>query len=318
MVSIIIPNYNHAQYLAERLTSIACQTYSSFQAVILDDFSTDDSRSIIDTFVETDARFIKYYNSANSGSTFAQWNRGVSMAKGEYIWIAESDDMADPRLLQTLVEKLNADSEIVLAYCQSNRMSEQGAITGSWLHFTADLDPERLFERDFIMDGMEYIRRFLIHRNTIPNASAVLFRKSIFERVGGAPVLHRTNGDWLTWLKMLCYGKIAYVAAPLNYFRYHKQSVIAKVHQNDGGAKYREQFDSGIRKEFAKFLIQQNIYVSSSVRKINAHYIALDRGNRGLFELKNGRFLSGWRDIVSASFYPRFQSGFLKKALGII
>ncbi|TDQ19376.1 glycosyltransferase involved in cell wall biosynthesis [Algoriphagus boseongensis] len=317
-VQVIIPNYNHASYLAERLKSIALQTYGTFQAVVLDDFSADTSRDIIDAFVITDPRFSKYYNTVNSGSTFVQWNKGVAMARSEYIWIAESDDSADPLLLQTLIAKLGADPEIVLAYCQSNRMNAEGEVTGSWLDFTADLDPEGLFTTDFIMDGKEYIQRFLIHRNTIPNASAVLFRKSVFEKVGGALVNLKTNGDWLTWLKMLCFGKVAFVAASYNYFRYHNKSVIAKAHQTEHKNTYREQYDTVMRREFVSFLKQHAIGLSPKLLQTNQYYISLDLGHKGLYELKSGQFFMGWKHVLIASFYPKMQSGFIKKALGLL
>lgn len=316
-VQIIIPNYNHASYLTERLKSIALQTYGTFQAVVLDDFSADTSRDIIDAFVKTEPRFSKYYNTANSASTFVQWNKGVAMARSEYIWIAESDDSADPRLLQTLIAKLDADPELVLAYCQSNRMNAKGEFTGSWLDYTRDLDPDGLFESDFVMDGKDYINRFLIYRNTIPNASAVLFRKSVYNKVGGASEIYKTSSDWLTWLKMLCYGKVAFIAKPLNYFRYHEKSVIAKAHQYVNSSIYQEQFDASIRKEFAYFIKQRQIHFSENLKKINAFYIALDQGNRGLHKLQQNQFINGWADIIAASFYPRLQSGFIKRALGI-
>lgn len=317
-VQVIIPNYNHASYLTERLKSIALQAYGTFQAVVLDDCSADKSRDIIDAFVKTDSRFSKYYNTVNSGSTFVQWNQGVAMARSEYIWIAESDDSADPRLLQTLIAKLDADPEIVLAYCQSNRMNAEGEVTGSWLDFTADLDTEGLFNTDFLLDGKEYIRRFLIHRNSIPNASAVLFRKSVFEKVGGAPVHLKTNGDWLTWLKMLCFGKVAYVAAPYNYFRYHNKSVIARAHQNKDRGTYHEQYDTAMRKEFGAFLKQQAIDLAAEVLQTNSCYISLDLGHKGLYEIKKGHFYKGWKNVITASLYPKMQSGFIKKALGLL
>ena len=92
-VSVILPNYNHAPYLCERLESILTQTYKDFELLILDDGSTDDSYQIIARY-ERRARVRVLVNSTNSGSAFSQWNLGISLASGEYVWIAESDDSA--------------------------------------------------------------------------------------------------------------------------------------------------------------------------------------------------------------------------------
>lgn len=317
-ISVIIPNYNHARYLTSRLSSIANQTLIDFEAIMLDDSSIDSSIPILNNQVLADTRFQLYPNQLNSGSTFAQWNKGVALAKGEFVWIAESDDTADQHLLSLLFNKFNVNPEIVLAYCQSYKIDEDGNINGTWIDFTNDLDTVNLFSKDFVMDGKEYISKFLINRNTIPNASAVLFRKSIFDKVGGAPIHLKTNGDWLTWLKMLCFGKVAYVSAPLNYFRMHDKSVIARTHQLKESFSYKEKYDFTMRNEFLSFLKNWEIDIPVKVVQKNALYMSMDLGNKGLFSIKKGDYLNGWKDVINASFYPKFQSGFIKKGLGFL
>ena len=316
-ISVIVPNYNHARYLTSRISSIANQTISNIQAILLDDASNDNSVSILNEFL-SDTRFHLYINTTNSGSTFAQWNKGVGLASNEYIWIAESDDIADSCLLEELLKKIESDSEIVLAYCQSSRINENDEVTGTWKNFTSDLECSELFDKDFVMNGKEYINKFLIHRNTIPNASAVLFRKSVFDKIGGASIHLKNNGDWLTWLKMLCFGRIAFLSKPLNYFRKHDKSVIAQIHQIKDNQSYKESYDITMRKEFISFVEHNSINVPTKVLNKNSYYISLDRGNKGLFNIKQGKFLSGWRDVFAASFYPKFQSGFIKKGLGFL
>ncbi len=316
-VSVIIPNFNHAAFLRQRLSSVAMQVYENLNVYVLDDCSLDKSRNIIEEFIKYDHRFVGNFNEANSGSTFSQWNKGVNLAQNELVWIAESDDMADVTMLSKLVKLMESDSSIVMVYCQSQRMNAAGEVKGSWKDFTDALD-ETQFNADFVMDGKEFINRFLIHRNVIPNASAVLFRKSIFERVGGAAAFLRTNGDWLMWLKMLCLGKVAFVAEPLNYFRYHDRSVIARAHQNADAASYCEKYDRTMRKEFIAFLKQKHIPLSPATCRQNTYYISLDDGNEGLHRLKHREYLKGWRKVVYASIWPRLQSGFIKKAFRLV
>jgi glycosyltransferase involved in cell wall biosynthesis len=88
-VSVVVPNYNHARFLRKRVDSILGQTFQDFELILLDDCSTDDSRSVLSKYAD-DPRVRIEFNEVNSGSTFKQWNKGVWLAHGEYVWIAES------------------------------------------------------------------------------------------------------------------------------------------------------------------------------------------------------------------------------------
>jgi glycosyltransferase involved in cell wall biosynthesis len=85
MISVIVPNYNHAKFLKERIDSILNQTIQDFELIILDDCSTDNSREIIESYRQLPNVSI-FYNSKNSGSPFKQWKKGINRAKGKYIW----------------------------------------------------------------------------------------------------------------------------------------------------------------------------------------------------------------------------------------
>lgn len=229
LVSVIIPNYNHARYLTQRIESVLNQTYKSMEVIILDDCSTDNSREIIEQY-RTHPKVAKIiYNEKNSGSTFAQWNRGVAEAVGEYIWIAESDDIArSTELLTTLVHILEANAQLGLAYCQSIRIDKDGKEHGIFLHYTSQFQPN-IWENDFQMQGTEFIDKYLFFMNVIPNASAVIFRKSVFEASGCAETNFRLLGDWLVWLSMLSISNVAFVAKPHNSFRFHANNVSSNV-----------------------------------------------------------------------------------------
>src|SRR5580658_7167935 len=105
-VSVIVPNYNHARFLRRRIDTILAQTFQDFELILLDDCSTDESRSILREYASA-PRVRFEFNEVNSGSTFKQWNKGVRLTQGKYVWIAESDDYADIRLLERLVAVLN-------------------------------------------------------------------------------------------------------------------------------------------------------------------------------------------------------------------
>ena len=92
LVSVVIPNYNHGKYLRERIDSVLAQSFQDFEIIILDDKSTDDSLSIINEYKDNPHVAHIIVNEQNTGNPFIQWEHGISLAQGEYIWIAESDD----------------------------------------------------------------------------------------------------------------------------------------------------------------------------------------------------------------------------------
>lgn len=223
-VSVIVPNYNHARYLGQRLKSILDQTFEDFDLTYLDDASSDDSNVVFAEFA-SEARIKAIYNESNSGSPFKQWNKGVRSTTGEYIWIAESDDVAAPNFLATLVPILDKNPDVGLAYCQSCQIDTNNVVINQsmdlWLK---DLSPDR-WTRDFVNNGKVECQEYLISKNTIPNASAVLIRRSVYEAIGGAEEKLSLAGDWMTWIRILLKSDIAFCAQMLNSFRTHKSSV---------------------------------------------------------------------------------------------
>jgi len=228
-VSVIVPNYNHARFLPKRIESILAQTYQDFELILLDDCSTDESREILARYAG-DARVRIGFNEANSGSTFKQWNKGVGMARGKYVWIGESDDYADERLLERLVGLLEKDERVVYAYCRSWTVSEEGQVAG---FADSYLDGRGRWESDFCVDGHEECRRFFCVSNVVPNASGVVFRRAAYEQAGGADESFRMCGDWKIWAAMALCGKVAYVSEPLNYYRFHGASVRQRMGTTD-------------------------------------------------------------------------------------
>jgi glycosyltransferase involved in cell wall biosynthesis len=219
-VSVIVPNYNHGRYLYQRLDSIFSQTFQDFEVIFLDDASTDDSLSVLERFA-SDPRLRVVVNQINSGSPFKQWNKGFELAEGEYIWIAESDDYADGRFLESLVGALDRNSKAGLAYCQSWVVGREPASAPIGLlefPYAGFVDRNR-WKSDFTNSGPEEIRSYLIYNNTIPNASAVVFRASLLIEGLTAPEDMRLAGDWMFWARILTKTDLIFLADPLNYFR---------------------------------------------------------------------------------------------------
>ena len=125
-VTVIVPNYNYEHFLRQRIDSILQQTYTDFELILLDDCSTDGSVTILAEYALHPKVSAFVVNQKNTGSPFLQWEKGISMAKGEYIWIAESDDFADITLLEKCVAALESYPEAVLARTGSYLVDKDG------------------------------------------------------------------------------------------------------------------------------------------------------------------------------------------------
>ena len=234
-VSVIVPSYNHARFLRRRIDSVLQQTYQDFELILLDDCSSDDSREILFSYAD-DPRVRIEFNAANSCSTFKQWNKGVGLALGEYIWIAESDDYADVRFLERLVGVLDSEPKAAFAYCRSWRVSAEDMVDGFGDAYLEDRQTSR-WTADYLADGYEEFQKYFVFTNTVPNASAVVFRKATYVQVGGADESYRMMGDWKLWAAMALTGKVAYLGEPLNYFRFHELSVRGRDKLRDVSAE---------------------------------------------------------------------------------
>jgi len=222
-VSVVLPNYNHARFLPQRLESILSQTFHHFELIVLDDCSSDNSRAILESYAAR-APMRLLLNSENSGSPFSQWQSGATASKGKYLWIAESDDYAAPSFLERMVSVLDQDPTIGLVYCQSNQVDAAGVTHGTCAPWNSSLHPSRWLH-DFRNTGSDEIVRYLIVHNTIPNASAVVVRRDLFQAAVAGAEKRRLSGDWWTWVRILFRSDIAFVSEALNYYRMHDQTV---------------------------------------------------------------------------------------------
>ncbi len=229
-VSVIIPNYNHSKYLRQRIDSILNQTYKDIELIILDDCSTDNSREIINEYIKVHPEIVVCYNESNSGSPFIQWNYGVSKAKGEFIWIAESDDFAEPCFLERSLSLMQRSENTGLVFCDSKIVNEQKGIEYLASERSAVKNNKNLLK---VLSGKgEFsLRSFL--ENPIVDASSVLFRKCAYLKAGGADPLMKYCGDWLLYIRILLISGIEYIPEPLNVFRLHSGSAYHNHFRNN-------------------------------------------------------------------------------------
>lgn len=215
-VSIIIPNYNHATYLQQRLDSVFSQTFQDFEVILLDDASTDNSLSILNKYKNHPKVSHFIVNKINSDSPFKQWKKGIELAKGEYIWIAESDDYCENTFLELLIPLFKKD--IALVYSASNVINSNSKVL--YKNYWANSLHLKRWEHNFTNNGINEIENYMRYRNCIPNASAVIFKKNAIN-ANQLPINYKFCGDWKIWLQILKKGSVAYYFKPLNFFRKH-------------------------------------------------------------------------------------------------
>ena len=216
LVSVIIPNYNYARFLSQRIDSVLGQTYENLEVIILDDKSTDDSRSVIESYREDPRVTHILYNETNSGSTFKQWQKGFELARGSFIWIAEADDYAAPTLVEKLMENMAEDADIKVGFVNSYWVAPDRQFINS--DYT-------ISEEKHIYDGKEFVCEHLLKENYIYNASMSIFRKDVIADIGLEYMSFRSCGDKLFWRNAAIQGKVLYVCEPLNFFRIHQAKV---------------------------------------------------------------------------------------------
>lgn len=222
LVSIIVPNYNHARFLRQRIESILQQEYTNYELILLDDASTDESREIMESYRNNPHVSHICYNTVNTGSPFAQWKKGIDLAQGKYIWIAESDDYAESTFLSTTVSLMETNEEAAICFTGSIRVDE----TGKQLSKDNDRWRRRCYAQGYkIFEGEQYILHNLYWYSYIYNASGTLFRTQVARQVDMTPCCSmRCSGDWMFWTEMAYRGSVIEVYRKLNRFRFHSSS----------------------------------------------------------------------------------------------
>lgn len=237
-VTALVPSYNHARYLRQRIESIMRQTYSNVELIVIDDCSDDDSDEIIKSLHEQ-YDFIYFRNPYNSRSPFAAWERGISLGTGDYIWICESDDYAEPGFLEVTVEALMNHKEAVMAYCDSWVVNEHGQKIDHTDTYFHEIWREFRWDQGFVNAGGDELRNFQFWGQTVPNMSSALFSMSAFKKAY-SPFLKKfkLTGDWLFVGWVLRYGSAVFCKQTLSNFRKHEFTARVRVKDARSQAEY--------------------------------------------------------------------------------
>jgi len=230
-VSIVVPNYNYAHYMEVRLQSIFQQTYSVYEIIVLDDCSKDDSLKAIEGVITDSSRIVTVEaNAVNSGNVFRQWKKGLEMAKGEYLWIAEADDLSAPNFLAEMICRLSSTPDSSFAFCDSVALDEKGDVMYDNYKGYYSSEGDHGLDEDGVFNAKEFLKRFLVTRNLVLNVSSVVWRtqhlRDVFDSLGDAAFKFTCAGDWRVYVESCRVGgTVHYAAETLNKHRRHNASV---------------------------------------------------------------------------------------------
>lgn len=237
LISVIVPNYNHEKYLSQRLDTIYNQTYKNIEVIILDDYSTDNSKEIIEHYRNNPLTSQIIYNTNNSGSPFKQWYKGIQLAKGEFIWIAESDDYSELNFLEELLKGFHKSPNVVMTYSDLWVVNSTGKILVKQTKEHCHNIPSTTH----IYGGIEFIKERMIRHCSVCNASSVLFKREAALSITTLYTNFKASGDYLFWILIAEKGNVVKIDKTLDYFRQHSTNVTPKSYLN--GTTYIEDYN---------------------------------------------------------------------------
>lgn len=256
-ISVVIPNYNYERYLVQRIYSILKQTEKIHEIIILDDCSKDNSRDLIDKIEKELSKYIKVskvYNDINSGSPFIQWEKGLKLAEGDYVWIAEADDYCEKTMLKELIKPIKKENDIVISYVDTAFINAEGNIILKSIKSEIDIQKTGHWDKSYVNNGIDEIKKYSFLNCTIANVSSCIIKKGDYIDKIKESRKYRQAGDWLFYVNIMANGKVAYSNKPLNYYRVHGNNVSSTMNQK----KHIEEINSIHDYYVKKFNLNKN------------------------------------------------------------
>ena len=225
LVTAIVTSYNHAEYLDQRMESLLNQTWDNLEIIVIDDCSTDGSREVLEKYRKN--KNVKLLFLERNGGYANACNLGVKISEGKYVMFAECDDFNVPEHVNTLVNIMENNETLGVAFCKSNIVDQTGRVLGTD-YDVREKSFKALCKKDVLIPA-ERMSKFFLFSCVIPNMSAALIRKKAIEVNGGLSVDFLACADWDFWCRLAQNYAFFYVSEPMNYFRTHQTTVRNKA-----------------------------------------------------------------------------------------
>lgn len=212
-ISVCIPVYNGADFIAESVASVLAQTRGDFELVVCDNVSSDRTAEIVRAIPDPRLTYIR--NERNLGLV-GNFNRCLSLARAAYVCVWHHDDVMLPRNLEEKVRVLDAYPWVGLVHSNILQIDATGRALGE--HWAADS------RRDYIEDGTTYFER-LVRGFDLICCPSVVARRECYERLGGFSDRITSATDWEMWLRIALHYDVACLGEPLIKCRWHGANV---------------------------------------------------------------------------------------------
>lgn len=267
LVSIIIPSYNHAEYIGTAIWSALNQSYKSIEVIIIDNFSQDATNKIIEKILKDNVN-ISVYKIRNEGVISASRNLGAKYARGEWLAFLDSDDFWRPNKIETCINHaLKSNCDLV---CHAEE----------WVFEEA----KRSIDKQYGPKKLAQYKKLLYRGNCI-STSAVILRRSKFDEAGGFSVNRNYAGveDYDLWLRLSKNEiSIEFIEEILGSYRIHKSNISGQLkRQLLAEANVIADHHKRLRNSFAlKFLyikrlsvLNAKFFLKKIIRKLNVYQI---------------------------------------------
>jgi len=265
-ISVIIPNYNNANYITCAIESVLSQTYTDFEILVVDDGSTDNSKGAIGKYILKHCNKMRYFYQENKGLSVAR-NKGIKESRGSYITFLDSDDEWKPTKLERqmkLIEKEDAD----FVHCAA-RIKYDDAISD-------EIKPK--------FPAYNFYDLLLTKKSVV--TSTVLLKKACFDNAGLFDEEIKSAEDYELWLRMFFKYKIGYIDEPLAIYRKHSGNFSSNNQEL-------------MRKEGVK--IFQNLQKNSGFSKgLIRKKLSGDHYKLGKFYYKNKKYRKAFTEVKNA------------------
>jgi glycosyltransferase involved in cell wall biosynthesis len=212
LFSVVIPTYNHGKYLGRALQSVLDQTYADWEAIVIDNHSTDDTDDVMSRFIDSRIIYMKIHN---NGVIAVSRNAGLRAANGEWIAFLDSDDWWTSDKLKACFDAIDINIDLLF--------HDLGIVSNHSLPFSKKSLKGRLLIRPVLID-------LLAGGNVIPNSSAVV-RKSLLLKINGIDESRSLIGaeDFNTWLRIAQFSdQFYYIPHLLGFYLSHSQNISKK------------------------------------------------------------------------------------------
>ena len=205
-VSVVVPCFNSSDYVEYALESVLAQSIQDFELVVVDDGSDDDTRDVLASFAARHSEAgIHTLAQANAGTAAAR-NIGIAHAQGRYVLPLDADDAIAPTMLETCVRELDTDSSIDIVYTDREDFGDIRAVARAG---------------EFTVERLKYFN---------PLGYCSLFRRSLWQTIGGYRVNVSGFDDWDFWLAAALRGcRARHVAQPLFRHRRRNESQLRQL-----------------------------------------------------------------------------------------